>query len=85
MTRGCCATAAGWAAIRALEENGALARRLAHRARELKQGHTARRYEERAREAELQAQAVRHLATHGSRRGGDVGGPEDEESPETSN
>ena len=74
-----------WAAIRALEENAALARRLAHRAREQKQSISARRYEERAREAEAQARAVRHLATHGRKSEGTMGAPEDKESPESSN
>ncbi len=51
-----------WAAVRALEENAALARRMAGRARERKYEHSARRYDERAHTAEQQAIAVRHVA-----------------------
>jgi two-component system chemotaxis response regulator CheB len=71
-----------WAAVRALEENASLARRLAQRARQQSQHLSARRYEERARAAESQAQAVRHLATHGRKHGSDIGlsGEEDETS-----
>lgn len=75
-----------WAAIRALEENAALARRLSARAREQNQQHSAHRYDERAQEAETQANAVRRLATHGRKaNGGTRFLAEDEEAPETSN
>jgi two-component system chemotaxis response regulator CheB len=60
--------AALWAAVRALEENAALARRMASRARERRHDHSARRYDERAQAAEQQALAVRHVATHGTHR-----------------
>ncbi|WP_317987951.1 chemotaxis protein CheB [Hyalangium gracile] len=62
--------AALWAAIRALEENAGLARRMASRARERNQGHTALRYTRRAEEAELQAQSIRQLTTYGIGRQG---------------
>lgn len=75
-----------WAAVRTLEENAALARRLAIRAREQNHSHSARRYEERAREAEGQALAVRHLATHGRKLGGNPSLLVDaDDTPETSN
>lgn len=75
-----------WAAVRALKENAALARRLAVRAREQQHFHSARRYDERAREAEVQARAVRHLATHGRKHGGGIGlSGGEKETPEQSN
>jgi two-component system chemotaxis response regulator CheB len=55
--------AALWAAVRALEENAALARRMASRARERNHSHSAQRYDERALSAERQALAIRHVAT----------------------
>ncbi|MDY7225847.1 chemotaxis protein CheB [Hyalangium rubrum] len=51
-----------WAAVRALEENAALARRLAAQAREREHLHSARRYETRAETAEHQARVLRGLA-----------------------
>jgi two-component system chemotaxis response regulator CheB len=48
-----------WAALRALEEQAALARRLATRARELGQRHNVAQFEERAVTAEHQARIVR--------------------------
>ncbi|MDB4966795.1 MAG: cheB2 [Myxococcales bacterium] len=48
-----------WAALRALEEQAALARRLATRARELGQTRSVRMFEERASSAEHQARIVR--------------------------
>jgi two-component system chemotaxis response regulator CheB len=76
-----------WAAIRALEENAALARRLAGRARERSQAHSARRYNERAQAAEQQAQAIRELAMQGKTQNGrsTLPGEAEEEAPETSN
>jgi two-component system chemotaxis response regulator CheB len=50
-----------WAALRALEESAALARRMAIRARERKHTHTADRYDERARAAEAQVLLLREL------------------------
>jgi two-component system chemotaxis response regulator CheB len=61
-----------WAAVRALEENGALARRMAERARAHNHHHSARRYEERARSAEQQARMVRLVATRGTVRSAEV-------------
>lgn len=51
--------AALWAALRALEDQGSLARRLAHRSHDLRQVKSAARYEERADSAEQQAKLVR--------------------------
>lgn len=48
-----------WAALRALEEQAALSRRLATRARELNHDITAESFEERAHNAEHQARIVR--------------------------
>jgi two-component system chemotaxis response regulator CheB len=48
-----------WAALRALEEQAALGRRLASRARDLGQVKSATRFDERAESAEHQAQVVR--------------------------
>jgi two-component system, chemotaxis family, protein-glutamate methylesterase/glutaminase len=48
-----------WAALRALEEQASLARRMAGRARELDQTKSAIRYDDRAEAAESQAQTVR--------------------------
>jgi two-component system chemotaxis response regulator CheB len=55
-----------WAAVRALEENAAVARRLESRARERNHRLSAKRYEERAIAAEQQARAVRQVALTGS-------------------
>jgi two-component system chemotaxis response regulator CheB len=54
-----------WAAVRALEENAALARRLAANARQRNHGLTAVRYDERAQAAEQQALLVREAALNG--------------------
>ena len=54
-----------WAAVRALEESAGLARRMATRARERHQAHTAVRYQKRAKEAAEQALALRRMATFG--------------------
>ncbi|SEU34093.1 chemotaxis protein CheB [Stigmatella erecta] len=54
-----------WAAVRSLEENGALARRMASHARERNHAHSAKRYDERAREAEQQALLIRQVAMKG--------------------
>ncbi|TMB31633.1 MAG: chemotaxis protein CheB [Deltaproteobacteria bacterium] len=54
-----------WAALRALEEQASLARRLAVRSRELKQGKTAGRFDDRATAAERQAAIVRQALRHG--------------------
>lgn len=48
-----------WAALRALEEQAALSRRMAVRARELNQARSARRFKERAVASEAQARTVR--------------------------
>jgi two-component system chemotaxis response regulator CheB len=55
-----------WAALRALEEQGALGRRMAERARQLGQLKSARRYEERAVSAEAHARAVRQALEFGA-------------------
>jgi len=54
-----------WAALRALEEQASLARRLAVRGRELKQLKTAARFDDRATAAEQQAALVREALRHG--------------------
>jgi len=54
-----------WAALRALEEQASLGRRLAVRGRELKQTRTAARFDERATAAEQQAALVREALRHG--------------------
>jgi two-component system chemotaxis response regulator CheB len=51
--------AALWAALRALEEQASLARRMAVRARDLGQSKSATRYDDRAHSAESQARVVR--------------------------
>src|SRR5438105_8389694 len=48
-----------WAALRALEEQASLARRMAVRARELGQSKSSTRYDDRAESAESQARTVR--------------------------
>ena len=50
-----------WAALRALEENSALARRMAKRARERQSDLTAVRFDARGDEAEQNAMLVREL------------------------
>jgi len=54
-----------WAALRALEEQASLARRLAVRGRELKQTKSAARFDDRATAAERQAALVRDALRHG--------------------
>jgi len=54
-----------WAALRALEEQASLARRLAVRGRELKQTKSAARFDDRASAAERQAALVREALRHG--------------------
>lgn len=54
-----------WAAVRALEENAVLSRRMAARARERGHEHSARRYDERAEAAEQQGLLVRQAALRG--------------------
>lgn len=50
-----------WNALRALEEKAALTERLAHRARDLQQPYSAKRFGEQARTAHYQATLVRQL------------------------
>jgi len=57
-----------WAALRALEEQGALARRMSERARQLGQVKSAGRHEERAVSAETHAKVVRQALHFGSPR-----------------
>jgi two-component system chemotaxis response regulator CheB len=54
-----------WAALRALEEQAALARRMAVRGRELGHTRTAARFDERATAAEQQATLVREALRNG--------------------
>jgi two-component system chemotaxis response regulator CheB len=54
-----------WAALRALEEQASLARRLAVRGRELKQLKSAARFDDRATATEQQAALVRKALRHG--------------------
>jgi len=54
-----------WAALRALEEQAALGRRMATRARELNQTRSALRFDERAAAAEAQARVVREALKPG--------------------
>ncbi len=54
-----------WAALRALEENAALARRMEKRARELGNGLTEERHAQRARDAERHAKLLRTILTQG--------------------
>ncbi len=51
--------AALWSALRALEENAALSRRVAERARKHDRGKLGKRFEAKAREAEEQARTIR--------------------------
>ena len=53
--------AALWSALRALEERGALARRLAGQSREREHGSLSARFEERAREADGHAKSIRKI------------------------
>lgn len=62
-----------WAALRALEEQAALSRRMASRARELSQAKSALRYAERAEAAEAQAMTVRDALRLGAAPKSDVG------------
>lgn len=55
-----------WAALRALEEQAALARRMAVRAREMRQIKSSTRHDERAEGAEKQARIVRQVLGLGS-------------------
>jgi two-component system chemotaxis response regulator CheB len=57
--------AALWAALRALEENAALARRMEKRARELGNGRTGERHARRALDAEGHAGLLRTILTQG--------------------
>lgn len=54
-----------WAALRALEENAALARRMAARARERGHEHSAQRFDERAQATEAQVLLLRGLVLNG--------------------
>jgi len=54
-----------WAALRALEENAALARRMAARARERGHDHSAQRFDERARATEAQVLLLRGVVLSG--------------------
>lgn len=54
-----------WAALRALEENASLSRRMAERARERSHHHNARRYSARAEATEAQAEVIRQLVLGG--------------------
>jgi two-component system chemotaxis response regulator CheB len=69
-----------WAALRALEEQAALCRRLAVRARELSQLRSAERFDERALAAEQQARLVREALRRGL---GGIAEPDDHEEPST--
>ena len=74
-----------WAAVRALEENAALARRMASNARARNHPLAAHRYEVRAQTAEGQARAVRHVAlAHAPRPPGSPVGDEDERHEQSS-
>jgi two-component system chemotaxis response regulator CheB len=66
-----------WAALRALEESAALARRMAARARENKQQYSATRFQERAEAAEAQVLVLRELVLGGS--SPDVDAPTEDE------
>jgi two-component system chemotaxis response regulator CheB len=55
-----------WAALRALEENAALARRMAVRARERGHAHTAQRFDERAQSTEAQVLLLRDALLSGA-------------------
>lgn len=54
-----------WSALRALEESGALAHRMARRARENNQNLIATRYEERARSTQQQSEIIRQVLLKG--------------------
>jgi len=70
-----------WAALRALEESAALARRMAVRAKEHQHQHSANRFEERAVEAEAQVLVLRELLLGGSSPDVDAMMEEDEAVP----
>lgn len=57
--------AALWAALRALEENGALARRMEKRTGDQGNVHSAKRYRQRAADAEKHAKTLRGMLEHG--------------------
>jgi len=61
-----------WAALRALEEQVALGKRMASRAKELGQLKSATRYEDRAESAESQAKTVRRALNLGSSPKGEI-------------
>jgi two-component system, chemotaxis family, protein-glutamate methylesterase/glutaminase len=62
-----------WSAFRALQENAALARRLAERARKNNQGLVLEKFETRSRNAEEQAELIRELLLSGTvAAGGDM-------------
>jgi two-component system chemotaxis response regulator CheB len=69
-----------WSALRALEEQAAVCRRMAERARRQRRPASAKRYEDRVRELEQQAQDVRNLVLAGV---GDATETENEPEPET--
>ncbi|MCP3136118.1 chemotaxis protein CheB [Pyxidicoccus xibeiensis] len=69
-----------WAALRALEESAALARRMATRAREHQNLHSAERFSERAEAAEAQVLVLRGLVLGGTPQD-DMGVPEEEAGP----
>jgi hypothetical protein len=50
-----------WSAFRALEENAALVRRLAKQARQNQRMNSAKMFEERAKTAQQQADAIRQV------------------------
>jgi hypothetical protein len=50
-----------WSAFRALEENAALARRLAQRARQSHRANSAKLFEQRAQVVERQAEVIRQV------------------------
>ena len=62
-----------WSAVRALEEQMMLSRRIFERARRNNQTHVAMTFEKRAREAEEYTSVLRQLLLHEER--GDIGEP----------
>jgi two-component system chemotaxis response regulator CheB len=68
-----------WTALRALEEQAAMRRRMAERARRQGLSSSADRYQERAAELDRQAQQVRHLVLTGV---GAAGAPIEEAAPD---
>ncbi|WP_163989540.1 chemotaxis protein CheB [Pyxidicoccus caerfyrddinensis] len=61
-----------WAALRALEESAALARRMAARARQHQHSHSAARFKQRAEEVEAQVLVLRQLLLGGSSQDADA-------------